>query len=518
MAPDSKLKVLEMKGITKEFGDLSANNNVDFELFRGEIHGLLGENGAGKSTLMNVLYGLYQPTHGEIHVQGKREIIKSPLEAIDLGIGMVHQHFMLTPTHTVTENVLLGLKSKGFFLPFDSAEKKIMDLSKKYGLQVNPKAKIWQISVGEQQRVEIIKALYRDVDILILDEPTSVLSPQEVNSLFATLKSMVKQGLSIIFITHKLDEVIQVSDMVTVLRDGKVVGNVKTSDTNKEELANMMVGRPLITSFEKGSVESTKNILEIKNVRAKNDRNLIALKDISLDIKSGEILGIAGVDGNGQPELAEVLIGMRKTLGGKIILDGKDITKLSTQAIRNLGVAYTPEDRMHVGSILEYSVSENLILDKFNSSRFSKGLFMNQSEIDKYAKKLVSDFGIRTPSINVPVKQLSGGNLQKIVLARELSSNPKLIIVHNPTNGLDVGAIEYVHQTLIENRKKGAAILLISTELEEILSLSDRITVLYEGEMMGMVPRDEVDVEKLGLMMGGSKLDSNSQESKGELR
>jgi len=279
-----------------------------------------------------------------------------------------------------------------------------------------------------------------------------------------------------------------------------------------------MVGRPLITSFEKGSVEATKNILEIKNVRAKNDRNLIALKDISLDVKSGEILGIAGVDGNGQPELAEVLIGMRKTLGGKITLDGKDITKLSTQAIRNLGVAYTPEDRMHVGSILEYSVSENLILDKFNSSRFSKGLFMNQSEIDNYAKKLVSDFGIRTPSINVPVKQLSGGNLQKIVLARELSSNPKLIIVHNPTNGLDVGAIEYVHQTLIENRKKGAAILLISTELEEILSLSDRITVLYEGEMMGMVPRDEVDVEKLGLMMGGSKLDSISGESKGEQR
>jgi len=279
-----------------------------------------------------------------------------------------------------------------------------------------------------------------------------------------------------------------------------------------------MVGRPLITSFEKGSVEATKNILEIKNVRAKNDRNLIALKDISLDVKSGEILGIAGVDGNGQSELAEVLIGMRKTLGGKITLDGKDITKLSTQAIRNLGVAYTPEDRMHVGSILEYSVSENLILDKFNSSRFSKGLFMNQSEIDNYAKKLVSDFGIRTPSINVPVKQLSGGNLQKIVLARELSSNPKLIIVHNPTNGLDVGAIEYVHQTLIENRKKGAAILLISTELEEILSLSDRITVLYEGEMMGMVPRTEVDVEKLGLMMGGSKLDSNSQESKGEQR
>ena len=279
-----------------------------------------------------------------------------------------------------------------------------------------------------------------------------------------------------------------------------------------------MVGRPLITSFEKGSVEATKNILEIKNVRAKNDRNLIALKDISLDVKSGEILGIAGVDGNGQPELAEVLIGMRKTLGGKITLDGKDITKLSTQAIRNLGVAYTPEDRMHVGSILEYSVSENLILDKFNSSRFSKGLFMNQSEIDNYAKKLVSDFGIRTPSINVPVKQLSGGNLQKIVLARELSSNPKLIIVHNPTNGLDVGAIEYVHQTLIENRKKGAAILLISTELEEILSLSDRITVLYEGELMGMVPRAEVDIEKLGLMMGGSKLDSISGESKGEQR
>ena len=373
MAPDSKSKVLEMKGITKKFGDLSANNNVDFELFRGEIHGLLGENGAGKSTLMNVLYGLYQPTHGEIHVQGKREIIKSPLEAIDLGIGMVHQHFMLTQPHTVTENVLLGLKSKGFFLPFDSAEKKIMELSKKYGLQVNPKAKIWQISVGEQQRVEIIKALYRDVDILILDEPTSVLSPQEVNSLFATLKSMVKQGLSIIFITHKLDEVMQVSDRVTVLRDGKVVGNVKTSDTNKEELANMMVGRPLITSFEKGSVEATKNILEIKNVRAKNDRNLIALKDISLDVKSGEILGIAGVDGNGQSELAEVLIGMRKTLGGKITLDGKDITKLSTQAIRNLGVAYTPEDRMHVGSILEYSVSENLVLDKFRLLSFFEG-------------------------------------------------------------------------------------------------------------------------------------------------
>ena len=331
-----------MKGITKKFGDLSANNNVDFELLRGEIHALLGENGAGKTTLMNVLYGLYQPTQGQIYVQGKHEIIKSPLEAIDLGIGMVHQHFMLTFPHTVTENVLLGLKTRGFFLPFDSAEKKINDLSKKYGLKVNPKAKISQISVGEQQRVEIIKALYRDVDILILDEPSSVLSPSEVNSLFATLKSMVKHGLSIIFITHKLDEVIQVSDRITVLRDGKVVGKVKTSDTNKEELANMMVGRPLITSFEKGSVNATKSVLEIKNLRAMNDRNLVALKGISFDVKGGEILGIAGVDGNGQPELAEVLMGLRKTVDGKIILDGKDITKLSTQAIRKLGVAYTP--------------------------------------------------------------------------------------------------------------------------------------------------------------------------------
>jgi len=516
VASDSKPKVLEMKGITKKFGDLAACDNVDFDLFRGEIHGLLGENGAGKTTLMNVLYGLYEPTDGQIYVQGKHEIIKSPLQAIDLGIGMVHQHFMLTPPHTVTENILLGLKSKSFLLPFASAEKKIMDLSKKYGLQINPKAQIWQISVGEQQRVEIIKALYRDISILILDEPTSVLSPQEVESLFATLKSMVDQGLSIIFITHKLDEVMQATDRVTVLRAGKVVGKVKTSETSKEELAKMMVGRPLITSFEKDPVKATKNILEIKNVSAKNDRNLVALKDLSFDVKSGEILGIAGVDGNGQPELAEVVMGLRNTTGGKIILDGKDITKLSTRAIRNLGVAYTPEDRMHVGSILEYSVAENLIIDKFSSSPFSDKLFMNQSAIAKNAEKLVSDYGVHTPSIYVPVAQLSGGNLQKVVLARELSSDPKMIIVHNPTNGLDVGAIEYVHQTLIDFRKKGAAILLISTELEEILSISDRVTVLYEGELMGIIPRAEVEIEKLGLMMGGSKLDSIPQESKGE--
>lgn len=503
-------EVVVMKGITQRFGDVVANDNIDFELIRGEIHALLGENGAGKSTLMNVLYGLYQPTSGQIYIRGQHEVIKSPSHAIELGIGMVHQHFMLTPPHSVIENIILGLSTGGAFLDMKSAEKKIVELSGKYGLKVNPKAKIWQLSVGEQQRVEIIKALFRDVDILILDEPTSVLTPQEVRSLFATLRSMVNQGLSIIFITHKLDEVMEATDRVTVLRGGKVVGTVKTSSTSKENLAQMMVGRPVVTRFEKSPVAATDNVLEVKSVRAINDRGLVALKDISFNIRRGEILGVAGVDGNGQGELAEVLTGLRKVVGGKIMLEGKDITNRSTREIRDAGVAYTPSDRMHTGTILEYSLAENLVLDKFSSTPFSKGLFLNRSEIGKYAEKLISDFNVRTPGVHIPIKQLSGGNLQKVVLARELSGNPKMIIVHNPTNGLDLGAIEYVHNLLIKKREEGVTILLISTELEEIFALSDRVAVLYEGEIMGIVSGETVNIDQLGLMMGGTRLDSIS--------
>ena len=497
-----------LDGITCRFADVVANDNVKFDLIKGEIHALLGENGAGKSTLMSVLYGLYQPVAGEILVKGKRVNLKSPLDAIELGIAMVHQHFLLTLCHTVVENIIVGVKSKRtVFLDISSAEEKIMELSKKYGLKVDPRAIVGNLSVGEQQRVEILKALYRDIDILILDEPTSMLTPQEEKSLFETLQSMVAQGLSIIFITHKLQEVMAVSTRVTVLRNGRSLGTFRTSDTNESSLAQLMIGRTIIRHAEYSGRKKTSNVvLRIKNVSALNNSKIEFLKDFSIELTGGEILGIAGVDGNGQSELAEVISGLRKAINGQVIMDGRDITNQSPHSIRENGLAYIPEDRMETGLILEYSVAENLVLDRYFSEPYSGRLFLKYSEMNKFAEKIIKDFDIRgVPGLNFPARSMSGGNLQKIVLGRELSRSPKVLIAHNPTRGLDIGATEYVHKQLLKQADNGVGVLLISLDLDEILEISDRIAVLFEGKIMGIFDREHANIDEIGLLMGGKK-------------
>jgi ABC-type uncharacterized transport system ATPase subunit len=519
--------VLSMNGITCRFKDVIANKDVHFDLFRGEIHGLLGENGAGKTTLMSVLYGLYKPEAGEILVKGRRVDIKSPLDAISLGIAMVHQHFLLTPNHTVTENIIVGVKPREgtIFLRTTDAEKKILELSKRYGLKIDPKAIVGNLSVGEQQRVEIIKALYRDIDILILDEPTSMLTPVEEKALFSTLSAMVKAGLSIIFITHKLQEVIEASTRVTVLRGGKVVGTVMTAQTTETELARLMIGRMLThsTDHQQGEIhvgiEKSHNtkasagqatVLEIKNVFALNNSAVQALKDLSLTVSKGEILGIAGVDGNGQSEMAEIVSGLRKVQSGQVVIDGRDITGMSPKQIREWGLAYIPEDRLNTGLILEYSIAENLILDRWYSRPYSGKIFLNKHEMKRFAEEIVTNFDVRTPSLDIQVRYLSGGNLQKIVLGRELSREHKLIIAHNPTRGLDVGAAEYVHKQLFKQRDSGVGVLLLSLDLDEILLVSDRIAVIYAGRIVGVFDRATADVDKIGPLMGGYVADASN--------
>ena len=497
--------VVEMRGITKRFPGVVANDRIDFEVRAGEVHALLGENGAGKTTLMNVLYGLYQPDEGEIYIRGRRVTLRSPRDAIALGIGMVHQHFMLIPPLTVAENVVLGLpSSRGPFLDTDRAERRISELAQRYGLKVDPHAYVWQLSVGEQQRVEIIKALYRGASILILDEPTSVLTPPEVRELFSVLRRMAEEGNAVIFITHKLHEVMAVSDRVTVLRDGRVVSTVDTAGTSERQLAKMMVGREVLFQVSKRPVAKGKVALEVRDLWAMGDRGLPALKGISLSLRQGEILGIAGVAGNGQRELAEVITGLRRATKGKVLIGGKDMTNCPPAAIIGEGVAYIPEERIRRGLIMDFSVAENAILETHNSPPFTDGWFLNRREIDRYVEGLISDYGVKTPSKDAPVRHLSGGNLQRLLLARELSRRPKLLIASQPTRGLDVGATEYIRRRLVEQREKGTAILLISEDLDEVLSLSDRVAVMYEGEIVGIVPEGEADVEEIGMMMAGA--------------
>ena len=507
--------ILEMHGITKRFPGVLANDHIDFSIKAGEVHALLGENGAGKTTLMNILYGLYQPDEGKVRVRGKRVILRSPKDAIDLGIGMVHQHFMLVPPLTVTENVVLGLKSsRGLLLDLDRAEKRIAELSKKYGLKVDPKAKIWQLSVGERQRVEIIKALYRDAQVLILDEPTAVLTPPEVKELMAIIRRMAEEGLAVIpFITHKLPEVMAISDRVTVLRQGKVVTRIGTKRTNQSDLAKKMVGRKVLFRVKRRRVRAGKVVLKVKNLGALSDKGLPALKNVSLSIREGEILGIAGVAGNGQRELAEVLTGLRRATSGEVHVMRKDMTNSSPKKIIDQGVGHIPEDRMGMGLIMDFSIANNAILETHSKSPFAHRWFMpfdrkwflNKKEIGRHAEKLIQEYDIVTPSKDVPAKNLSGGNLQRLILAREMSRNPKLLIANQPTRGLDVGATEFIRSKLMEQRGKGMAILLISEDLDEIMSMSDRIAVMYEGKIAGMVPAAKAKIKEIGLMMAGAK-------------
>ena len=502
-----KIQHVEMCNIIKRFPGVLANNRVCFDVHTGEVHALLGENGAGKSTLMRQLYGLYQPDEGEIVVDGKPCVFHSPADAIRVGIGMIHQHFMLVPTLTVAKNVALGLKSsREPLLDLKKVTERIKLLCTDYGLKVDPEAYVWQLSVGEQQRVEIIKALYRGASLIILDEPTAVLTPQEVNDLFATLKKIVKEGHSLVFISHKLHEVLDISDRVTVLRDGNVIGTCRTADVTRAELVKMMVGREL-KEIEPRPQSPGEAMLVTENLHAMGDRRTEALCGVNLEVHTGEIVGLAGVSGNGQRELAECLAGLRKPTAGSIKLGNTDITLASLKTRVESGLAYIPEERMRDGVIRDFSVEENLFLQDHASPKYSHSIFLDFPRMAAHAVELVNEFSVKTPRLETPIKNLSGGNIQKLIMARELSRHPRVLIAAQPTRGVDIGATEYIHQRLLQQRDSGTAILLISEDLDEIRTLSDRIAVMYEGRIIGIVERNQATVEQIGLMMAGISIE-----------
>ena len=500
----NRIDSLAMRGITKRFPGVLASDHIDFDVNSGEVHALLGENGAGKSTLMKILYGLYHPDEGMVLVNGRPVTISSPTDSIKLGIGMIHQHFMLVPTLTVAENVALGLpSSRGVLTDLDKVSNRIIELAKIYGLKIDPGAYIWQLSVGQQQRVEIIKALYRGAALLILDEPTAVLTPQEVDELFVIMHQMVRDGHALIFISHKLHEVIEISNRVTVLRDGRAIGTRPTSETTKQDLANWMVGREVGLAADRGEAKLGEVRLSVENVHCGSNRGTPGLRGVSFDVRSGEILGIAGVSGNGQREFAESVTGLRKVSSGKVFLEGQEITNLPPGEITERMLSYIPEERMLDGMIKEFTVAENMILREHHKQPYSKNGFLNLSGIAGHADELIQKFSVKTPSRETLAKNLSGGNIQKILLAREISRNPRVIIAAQPTRGLDIGATEYVREQLIEQRNNGAAVVLISEDLDEILALSDRIAVIYEGQIMDIVPRADATPGNLGLLMAG---------------
>jgi len=497
--------ILQMKGISKFFGDMAANDNVNFSLEKGTVHGLLGENGAGKTTLMNVLFGLLKPDGGTIFIEGNPVTIHSPAQAMELGIGMVHQHFMLVPTMTVTENVMLGLHLPKFPLLNPSLVKqRINELSQQFALDVDPDALISQLSVGQQQRVEIITALYHETTILILDEPTAVLTPDEAKELFVILRTLKAHGTSVVLISHKLEEIIAIADEVTVLRNGELVGFTKIDKevTRKEDLSAMMVGREVSFDFKKQKGTSMHEVLSVRELCVNNERGVQALDHMTFTVRRGEILAIAGVDGNGQKELCEVLTGLRQPGSGAITLNGNDITQASPKQINELNVAYVPEDRQKSGLIMDWDISKNLVLKNFRKKPFTKGLFLSKKEMDEAAEQAVEAFKIKTDQVSTLVKNLSGGNQQKVILARELATDPDLLIVSHPTRGLDIGAMEYVRSILIAKRNAGVGVLLVSADLEEIFQTADRILVIYNGRVMGIVNPD-VGIQKVGQMMAG---------------
>ncbi len=496
---------VQMRGITKRFPGVVANDNVSFEVKRGEIHALLGENGAGKSTLMNMLGGLYRPDQGEITINGESVYFSSPRDAISKGIGMVHQHFMLVPTQTVAENMVIGA-STGFWLSPKKLYSEIAAVSDRYNLPIDPAAKIWQLSVGEQQRVEILKMLYLGAKILIMDEPTAVLTPQEVDKLFVTLREMTQNGHTIIFISHKLDEVLEIADRITVLQKGKVSANVDAKDMTKAGLAKLMVGRDVLFRIEKEVATPKHSVLELNGVSANNDRGLPALRNVDLNVRAGEIVGIAGVSGNGQHELAETLTGLRETTGGAITINGTSVENQSALASIDQGLAHIPADRNGVGSAPTLSLSDNLIMKSYRAEPVRKGWRILNNVARASATDLVSQYNVATPSIDIEARLLSGGNLQKLILAREISAQPNAIVAVTPTRGLDVGATEAVHQRLISERDRGAAVLLISEDLDELMSLSDRILVMYEGQIVGEMPPEEDKIDDIGLLMAGGKV------------
>jgi simple sugar transport system ATP-binding protein len=495
--------LLELEGITKRFGDLVANDAVDFDLEPGEVHALLGENGAGKSTLMNVLFGLYRQSEGEIRLHGEPVTIASPRDALDLGIGMVHQHFMLVPVMTVAENIVLAREPRrGPLLDLDTAEQRVLKLSRRFGLAVEPHARVQDISVAQQQRVEILKALYGDAEILILDEPTAVLTPQETDELFDIVRSLTAAGKSIIFITHKLNEVLEIADRITVLRLGKKIATLPRAGATERELARLMVGREVLLRVEKQPARPGPQLLGVENLSVLDDRGLEAVRDVSLVVRAGEIVGVAGVDGNGQRELVEALTGLRRPRSGRILFDGRDLTRKSAREFLDAGIGHVPEDRQRQGLVLSFSLAENLGLRDYRREPASRFGWFRPGVLVARARALLREFDVRGGGPETPASSLSGGNQQKVVVAREVSRDPRLLVASQPTRGLDVGATEFVHRRLVHERDEGRAILLVSFTLEEILSLSDRILVLYEGRIVGEYP-PAVSKEELGLAMTG---------------
>jgi len=497
--------LVRMEGIVKRFPGVLANDHVDFELLPGEMHALLGENGAGKTTLMNILYGIYQPDEGQIFVKGKGVRIRSPKDAIRLGIGMVHQHFLLVDKHTVAENLAMGY-ARSFLNPLKEVKARIRDFAEKYGIQVDPDAYIWQLSVGEQQRVEIVKALYAGADILILDEPTSVLTPQEARDLFNVLRRMKEDGKGIVFITHKLSEVFEVADRVTVMRKGRVVGTLRVEEATKESLARMMVGRDVVFELEKVPGKLGRPVLEVKDLVVLGDRGREAVKGVSFDVREGEIFGIAGVAGNGQRELVQAIVGLRRVKSGSVRVMEVDATNKSPREIAELGIGHIPEERLKFGIVPDMSVAENSVLKSYYKPPYRRGPLLDYGEIRKTAESLINEYKIAVPSPDTQARLLSGGNMQKLIVGREIRRDPKLIVASNPTFGLDVGATEYIRKLLIRKRDEGRAILLISGDLDEIFQLSDRIAVMFEGRFVGVVRPEEVTREEVGLMMSGSEV------------
>lgn len=501
-----RIESLELRNITKRFPGVLANDRVNFDVKAGEIHALLGENGAGKSTLMKQLYGMYQPNEGQIILNGEEIKINSPTDSLKYGIGMIHQHFMLVDNMTVAENVALGLpSSRAPRLDLDLVSERIVDLSKKYGLHVDPNATISKLAVGERQRVEIVKALYRGAALLVLDEPTAVLTPQEVDDIFVILRQMAKDGHALIFISHKLHEILALTDRVSVLRDGRMIGTLNTAEVDKAQLASMMVGREVLMERHRPPSKLGEVRLQFDHVNAVNEDGVPILKDITFEVHSGEIVGVAGVSGNGQGPLARTIVGLQHVKSGRILLEGEDVTRFPPADMYRKGLSYIPEERMHDGVVKDFTVEDNFILQDHIREPFSKRTFLAFKVIAEHAIKLIKDFTVKTPTKETPVKNLSGGNIQKVILARELSRNPRFLIAAQPTRGVDIGAIEYIHNQLLLERSKGLATLLISEDLDEVKALSDRIVVLFHGEIMGIVNNNDVTVEELGLMMAGER-------------
>ncbi len=501
-----RIESLEMRGITKRFPGVLANDNVNFDVKAGEVHALLGENGAGKSTLMKILYGLYQPDEGEVFLNGRPIKIHSPTDSINHGIGMIHQHFMLVDNLTVAENVALGLRSSHEpRLDLDVVSDRILELAASYGLHIDPKAIISNLAVGQQQRVEIIKALYRGAALLVLDEPTAVLTPQEVDELFIIFRQMAADGHALIFISHKLHEILDLADRVTVLRDGRVIGTRNTAGATKHDLAQMMVGREVVLERKRPPAQLGEVRLKLDNVSVVNSRGGTVLKNVSFEVHSGEIVGVAGVSGNGQRPLAEAIAGLANVTTGQLVLQNQDVTNLPPAKMIEAGLSYIPEERMHDGAIKDFSVAENLILQDHVRQPYSSGIFLNFKAIGRHAQDMIRNFNIKTPSQETPAKNLSGGNIQKMILARELARKPKFLIAAQPTRGVDIGAMEYIHNQLLQQRSEGLATLLISEDLDEVRALSDRIVVMFGGEVMGIVNNAETTIEELGLMMAGER-------------